>query len=181
MVRHLRFRAAAAKRPRPAQASTRITTALAAITMVAREVSYPQWTPQRTKWIRIPPLGAIILILAYLGFVLGLLFYNSDYPGAQHWQALGLRATWLTVAQFPLLMLLAGKNNLIGLLAGVSYERLQILHRWVARAMLLTATLHGGYQAYGWSQSGVFYLEISTDTCIPTGEPAFLVTVGRRD
>ena len=160
------------KRPRPAQPSNRLTSTLAAITTVAREVSYPQFTPQRSKWVRIPPFGAIILILVYLSFVLGLQYFNSDYPGAQYWQAIGFRAAWLTVAQFPLLMLLAGKNNMIGLLAGVSYERLQILHRWVARVMLLTATMHGGYQAYGWNESGVFYLEISTDTCVPTGESA---------
>jgi ferric-chelate reductase len=74
------------------------------------------------------------------------------------------------MAQFPLLLLLAGKNNLIGLFVGVSYERLQVLHRWVARGMLLTATMHGGFQAYGWKRYGVLQIEIDTDSCIPTGE-----------
>jgi len=181
MLQHCRIRAAAAKRPRPAHASNRVAFALAAVTTVVREVSYPQLTPQRSKWVRTPAFGTIILILTYLGFVLGLQFYKGDYPSAQHWQAIGLRATWLTVAQFPLLILLAGKNNLIGLLVGVSYERLQILHRWVARVMLLTATLHGGYQAYGWNQFGVFHIEISTDTCVPTGECTSTTAVSQRD
>ncbi|MCJ1415586.1 hypothetical protein MMC32_001918 [Xylographa parallela] len=165
----IRLRAAAAKRPRPAHASNPFTSAMATVTSVVREVSYPQVTPMRSRWLRIPPFGTSILILTYLGFVLGLEFFNVDYPGAQYWEARGLRAAWLTVAQFPLLILLSGKNNLIGVLIGTSYERLQVLHRWVARVILLTATLHGAYQLVGWNEYGVLQIEISTDSCIPTG------------
>ncbi|MCJ1479029.1 hypothetical protein MMC13_007713 [Lambiella insularis] len=164
-----RTRAAAAKHPRPAQASNLFSSAIAAVTTVAREISYPQISPGRSRSFRVPPFGIILLVLAYLGFVLGLEFVNVDYEGAQYWEARGLRAGWLTVAQFPLLILLAGKNNLIGLFVGVSYERLQVLHRWIARVILLTATLHGAYQAYGWNEYGLLQIEISTDSCIPTG------------
>lgn len=101
---------------------------------------------------------------------MGLLFFNVEYPGAQHWEAQGLRAGWLTIAQFPLILLLAGKRNLIGYAVGISYERLHLLHRWVARVMLLTATIHGGVQAYGWQKNKVLKLEIDTDSCIPTGK-----------
>ncbi|MCJ1320231.1 hypothetical protein MMC15_005569 [Xylographa vitiligo] len=164
-----RLRAAAAKHPRPAHASNPFTSAVATVTSIVREASYPQFTPTRSRWLRIPPFGTSILILTYLGFLLGLEFFNVDYAGAQYWEARGLRAAWLTVAQFPLLILLSGKNNLIGVLVGISYERLQVLHRWVARVILLTATLHGAYQLVGWNQYGVMHIEISTDSCIPTG------------
>ncbi|MCJ1380844.1 hypothetical protein MMC17_003953 [Xylographa soralifera] len=164
-----RLRAAAAKRSRPAHASNPFTSAMATMTSIVREASYPQVTPTKSRWLRIPPFGTSILILSYLGFLLGLEFFNVDYPGAQYWEARGLRAAWLTVAQFPLLILLSGKNNLIGVLVGMSYERLQVLHRWVARVILLTATLHGAYQLVGWNQYGVLHIEISTDSCIPTG------------
>ncbi|KAL7269290.1 ferric-chelate reductase Frp1 [Rhizina undulata] len=170
-----RIRAAAANRPRSASPSNPVTSTIASFTAIIREASYAQITPSGSYWIRIPPFGTIILILFYLAFVLGLEFYNVNYSGAQHWQAKGLRAGWLTVTQFPLLILLAGKNNLIGYVAGVSYERLQVLHRWVARAMLLTATLHGGFQAYGWSQYGVLQIEIDTDSCIPTGFATWMI------
>jgi hypothetical protein len=145
-----------------------ITSFLAGCTAVVREVSYHQFTPANS-WLRIPAVGSILLILIYFGYIMGLQFYNWDYPGAQYWQAQGIRAGWLTIAQFPLLLLLAGKRNLIGYAVGISYERLQILHRWVARVMLLTATIHGGVQAYGWNKYGVMRLEIDTDSCIPTG------------
>ncbi|KAJ5619346.1 hypothetical protein N7510_003330 [Penicillium lagena] len=164
----LRLRAAAAKHPRPATSSNSVTSLLAGCTAVIREVVYHQLTPANS-WLRVPTFGSILLILVYFGYVMGLQFFNVDYPGAQHWQAQGLRAGWLTIAQFPLLLLLAGKRNLIGYAVGVSYERLQILHRWVARIMLLTATIHGGVQAYGWKKNKVLKLEIDTDSCIPTG------------
>jgi hypothetical protein len=135
---------------------------------VIREVSYHQITPTNS-WLRIPAVGSILLIVIYFGFIMGLQFFDWNYPGAQYWEAQGLRAGWLTIAQFPLLLLLAGKRNLIGYAVGVSYERLQVLHRWVARVMLLTATIHGGVQAYGWKKYEVMEIEISTDSCIPTG------------
>ena len=169
-----RLRAAAAGRSPATGPFTPVTAFVAACTAVVREVSYFQISLPQSTWIRVPPIGVIALILVYLAYVLGLQFYNVDYTGAQYWQARGLRATWLTMAQLPLLLLLAGKNNLVGYAVGVSYERLQVLHRWVARVMLLTATLHGAYQAYGWSEYGLLQIEISTDTCIPTGKSSDL-------
>ncbi|KAJ5684889.1 uncharacterized protein N7477_001234 [Penicillium maclennaniae] len=170
----LRLRAAAANRPRPTSPSNIVTSFLAGCTAVVREIAYHQIAPARS-WLRIPTVGSIMLILIYFGYIMGLQFFDWDYPGAQYWQAQGLRAGWLTIAQFPLLLLLAGKRNLIGYAVGVSYERLQILHRWVARVMLLTATIHGGVQAYGWNKYGVMNLEIDTDSCIPTGFSTWMI------
>lgn len=139
-------------------------------------MSYVQFTPTRIVfWVRVPPSGTVILLLAYLGFVLALEFINNDIPGAQLYQALGVRAAWLAVAQVPLLILLAGKNNLIGLVTGFSYERLNVLHRWVSRVLLLLATLHLGYQNYGWSLYGLVRMEWSTDSCPPTGIAAYAI------
>ncbi|CAI7564274.1 unnamed protein product [Penicillium pancosmium] len=164
----LRLRAAATNHQRPSSPSNSFTSFLACCTAVVREVSYHQITPTNS-WLRIPAVGSILLILIYFGYIMGLQFFDWNYPGAQYWEAQGLRAGWLTIAQFPLLLLLAGKRNLIGYAVGVSYERLQVLHRWVARIMLLTATIHGGVQAYGWKKYGVLQIEIDTDSCIPTG------------
>ncbi|KAI9845268.1 MAG: hypothetical protein M1838_001815 [Thelocarpon superellum] len=172
-----RLRAAAAKQPRPSSPSNPVSSLFAACTAVVREATYYQITPSSSKWIRIPPFGIILLLLTYLGYILGLEFYNVDIAGAQYWQARGLRAAWISVAQLPLLILLAGKNNLIGYAVGLSYERLQVFHRWIARIMLLTATFHGGFQSYGWNQYGVLQIEINTDTCIPTGFATWMILV----
>jgi ferric-chelate reductase len=104
---------------------------------------------------------------------MALVFRDNNIAGAQHYTSLGVRASWLAVSQVPLLLLLSGKANLIGALVGVSYERLNVLHRWVARGMLLLITLHFGYQSYGWNQYGLMQLEWETDTCPPTGIAAY--------
>jgi ferric-chelate reductase len=120
-------------------------------------------------------LGTVLLILTYLAFILALEFSQNDIPGAQHYTALGVRAGWLAVAQVPLLILLIGKNNLIGFITGTSYERLNVLHRWIARGLLLLATIHFGAQSYGWARYGLMQLEWSTDTCPPTGIAAYAI------
>lgn len=123
----------------------------------------------------VPPLGTILLLGGYLAFCLALEFINNDVPGAQYNEGLGIRAGWLAVAQVPLLVLLVGKNNLIGLATGVSYERLNVLHRWVARMLLLLATIHFGAQAYAWREYNVFELEWTTDSCVPTGLATWVI------
>jgi ferric-chelate reductase len=176
MLIERRLRAAAAKRSRPAAATTIFAKLLAFSTLVIRKLSYPQITPARGSfWIKIPPFGIIFVIFVYLGFIMALEHINNNVPGAQYYAARGTRAGWLAIAQVPLLILLAGKNNLIGAVTGVSYERLNILHRWVARGTLLLAILHVGYQNYGWNQYGLRHLEWTTDTCPPTGLGAFVL------
>ncbi|KAK0945061.1 ferric-chelate reductase Frp1 [Friedmanniomyces endolithicus] len=166
----LRIRAAAANRPTPG-ALGRLGASIRSLCCVA---TYPQFTPSRAQsWFQLPPLGTLILLGGYFGFILALEYSNNDVPGAQYWTSLGVRAGWLAVAQVPLLILLAGKNNLIGLATGLSYERLNILHRWSSRGTLLMAVLHVGYQNAGWNQYGISSLEWSTDTCPPTGMGAF--------
>ncbi|KAK0869765.1 ferric-chelate reductase Frp1 [Friedmanniomyces endolithicus] len=166
----LRIRAAAANRP-TIGALGRLGASIRSLCCVA---TYPQFTPSRAQsWFQLPPLGTLILLGGYLGFILALEYINNDVPGAQYWTSLGVRAGWLAVAQVPLLILLAGKNNLIGLATGLSYERLNILHRWSSRGTLLMAVLHVGYQNAGWNQYGISSLEWSTDTCPPTGMGAF--------
>lgn len=152
------------------------TKSIATVTAIFREASYMQFSPSRTAtWLKVPPLGTMQLLSAYLVFVLVLEFINIDTPGAQHYTAIGIRAAWLAIAQVPLLTLLAGKNNLIGLITGVSYERLNVLHRWVARMLLLLTTIHFGSQSYGWNQYGLMQLEWQTDLCPPTGIAAYVL------
>lgn len=173
----LRLRAAAHRRQYPARPQRLLSRWFATATAISREVSYPQITPTtRLLWFKVPPFGTIILLLCYLAFALALEFIDNDVHGAQYWQALGVRAGWLSVAQMPLLILLINKNNVIGALTGASYERLNVLHRWSSRIMLLLTILHFGYQSYGWSQyPGLMQLEWATDSCPITGIAAFAI------
>jgi hypothetical protein len=170
----VRIRAAAAKKARPASAKNLVEQFLGGVVATCREATYPQISPSNTYlWLKVPPVGIILMLLVYLAFIMGLEFNDNDIAGAQHYTSLGVRASWLAVAQIPLLLLLSGKANLIGALVGVSYERLNVYHRWVSRMILLLITLHFGYQSYGWNQYGLIQLEWNTDTCPPTGIAAY--------
>jgi ferric-chelate reductase len=170
-----RMRDAAANRPRPATPSNFFSTSVATITAIYREASYPQWTPKSSRFFKIPPIGTIILVVGYLSWVILLEFVNNNVEGAQHFTSLAVRAAWLAVAQVPLLILLAGKNNLIGLVSGVSYERLNIIHRWSARILLFLVILHVVFLHLAWNAYGLMQLEYSTDSCIPTGYATFAI------
>jgi len=174
------LRAAAANRPKPATPQNIVTKLIATVVAIAREATYPQLTPligPKSTFFKVPPIGTIMLLVGYLAWVLLLEFVNNDIAGAQHYTSLGVRAAWLAVGQVPLLILLAGKNNLIGLVTGISYERLNILHRWVARVFLLLALLHMVFLHTSWNAYDLGPLEYATDSCIPTGWATFSIVI----
>jgi len=109
--------------------------------------------------------------------VLLLEFMNTDIPGAQYHTSMGVRAGWLAVAQVPLLILLAGKNNLIGFISGISYERLNVVQRWASRMLFFLATLHVILLHMAWNKYGLGDLEYSTDSCIPTGWAVYAILI----
>jgi hypothetical protein len=150
------------------------TQSLATAAALFREPGYLQITPvAASRWIKVPPLGHIYLIVAYFAFILALVFINNNVPGAQHYQALSIRAGWLGAAQLPLLVLTSSKTNLIGFFVNSSVERLNIYHRWISRGSLLLAALHFGLQSHAWNIYGLMALEWQTDACPPTGMAAF--------
>lgn len=181
LVLRSRLKAAANGQEKPAEPKNVLLRWFATITALARESTYLQFTPRHRRqwlqWFRVPPLGTILLVLTHLGVVLALEFINNDVPGAKHWQVLGVRAAWLAVAQVPLMILLAGKCNIFTPTTGVSYERLNVLHRWTARIMLLMAIFHFGFMMHGWSIYGLVKMEWTTDTCPPTGIAALALLI----
>lgn len=72
-----------------------------------------------------------------------MMVHHAVRKDALFWERIGYRNAWVTVAQVPLLYLLASKTSMIGWITGTSYERLNWLHRWVARTVFVTATVHG--------------------------------------
>jgi ferric-chelate reductase len=171
------MQAAVAKRPRPAKPSNVFSKTVACVTAIGREATYAQYTPKSSIFFRVPPIGTIGLLVIYLAWALVLEFVNNNVDGSQHYTSLGIRAAWLGVAQVPLLILLAGKNNLIGAVSGVSYERLNVLHRWVSRVLLFFVTLHVLLLHVSWNAYGLGPLEYSTDSCIPSGWAVYAVLI----
>jgi hypothetical protein len=52
------------------------------------------------------------------------------------------QAAKLTYANLPLIIGLAGKNNVLSKLTGFAYESLNVLHRWSARFVIISSTIH---------------------------------------
>ncbi|KAF9266856.1 hypothetical protein L218DRAFT_857455 [Marasmius fiardii PR-910] len=53
-----------------------------------------------------------------------------------------VRFGWISVGQLPFLFLFSTKNNLLGLLMGIGYEKLNFLHRFVGRLVIIAANVH---------------------------------------
>lgn len=81
------------------------------------------------------------------------------------------------MCQLPLLFLLSGRQNIVGLLTGFGYERLNWLHRWAARCLLLTATLHMGYWFADWAPYDYITVKVTTDSITRHGLIAWAVLV----
>ncbi|KAK8090480.1 hypothetical protein PG997_005441 [Apiospora hydei] len=117
----------------------------ATLTAVAREISYPQlYVPYKyLSWMTPPPMGRVLVLLAYWAVIIYMMTAGAIKKDVYYWERIGFRNAWVTVTQVPLLYLLSSKTSLVALLAGTSYERLNWLHRWVARTIFVTATVHG--------------------------------------
>ncbi|GJJ08729.1 hypothetical protein Clacol_002948 [Clathrus columnatus] len=89
----------------------------------------------------------IAIVVAYITSVLIWTFincYNSDTGLKFDPLFYANRAGNIATSQIPLLVLLSGKNNLLSLISGVSFEKLHIFHRAVGRALLILALIHTG-------------------------------------
>ncbi len=101
--------------------------------------------PLKNRFIRLPTVGRTSLVLANVVVLLVLCFYGLNLTDQFSKESVGFRCGVVSIGQLPLIFLLSGKNNIVGYFVGISYERINWLHRWAARCMLLTATIHMGY------------------------------------
>ncbi|KAI0841464.1 ferric reductase like transmembrane component-domain-containing protein [Hypoxylon sp. FL0890] len=116
-------------------------------TAICRELSYPQlYVPIRgLSWMTPPPMGRILILLVYWAIIVYMMVKGALIRDRMFLERVGYRNAWVTLTQVPFLYLLASRTNVIALITGTSYERLNWLHRWVARTMFVTATVHGWY------------------------------------
>lgn len=141
----------------PTKPTGPISQAWATATAIGREASYPQlYVPTRfLSWMTPPPMGRVLVLLVYWAVVIYMATDGAIIKDAYFWERIGFRNAWVTVTQVPFLYLLASKSSILGTIAGSSYERLNWLHRWVARTMFITASLHGWHFYSEYQRSGV--------------------------
>jgi NAD(P)H-flavin reductase len=147
-------------RSRATQYPTRPQNALvqgfATATAIYREAVCPElhFKNRWISWLSPPPLGRSLLLLTYWVVIVYMLCSNAIINDAYYWERIGFRAAWVSVTQVPFVFLLAAKSSIIGVLSGSSYERLNWLHRWVSRTLLVTVTIHGSFFYTEWARSG---------------------------
>ncbi|KAF4633683.1 hypothetical protein G7Y89_g4425 [Cudoniella acicularis] len=135
----------------------------ATATAITREMSYPQLHPGGSGWLSglTPlPLGKVLIIACYWAVVACLMTSQAVVFDAYYWERIGFRNAWISVTQVPLVYLLASKSNVIGFIIGSSHERLNWLHRWVSRTLLVTVTVHGFFFWTEWLRADFIALEL---------------------
>ncbi|EKM59392.1 uncharacterized protein PHACADRAFT_169942 [Phanerochaete carnosa HHB-10118-sp] len=84
-------------------------------------------------------VAELTFIFGYIAVMLVILLINTGDLDSWFYED---RAAHLASCQLPLVVALAGKNNIISWLTGVSHEKLNILHRAAARTCLMLLWLH---------------------------------------
>jgi len=159
--------------------------AYAAATAICRELAYPQpffFRGRMSKYLSPLPAGKWLLLAIYWTALLILLWSNSiltpgDSMYAYKWEKVGFRAAWVSVTQIPFIFLLSCKFNPLSILIGISYERLNWLHRWAARTIFLTVIVHWSYFFREWWLADFVELEIQMMPMVKYGFGAF-ATIG---
>jgi predicted ferric reductase len=149
----------------------------ATATATGRELCYASvGTIRWRKWcFRFPTLGRTSLVLSNMIVVVVLCFYKLNTLDAWSWEEIGYRTGFVSIAQLPLIVLLAGKDNIIGALVGVGYERLNWLHRWTARTLWLSVTLHMGFWFRNWARYDYIKVKLTTDPITQRGFAAWCI------
>jgi ferredoxin-NADP reductase len=135
---------------------------------ICREMAYPQlWWFNGTisRYFNPPALGRCLFLLMYWAVILTMLWSDTILSPASSmyaykWEIVGFRAAWVSVTQLPLIYLLGGKMNLVSLITGISYERLNWLHRWIARTLFFTVIVHWSFFFREWWIADFVQLEL---------------------
>ncbi|KAL8716134.1 MAG: hypothetical protein Q9220_000039 [cf. Caloplaca sp. 1 TL-2023] len=165
------------KDPLPSKPRAILPSTISTIYAVVRELTYADYTfvlPRQIRWTS-PTLGRLWAVMAELVLVLALCFYRLNPRDQWQWEDLGYRTGFIAAAQLPLVVLLAGKRNIIGWLIGSSYERLNWLHRWVSRILFLTVTIHMGFWFVDWARYDYIKVKLTTDPITQRGFAAWCI------
>ncbi|KIM41657.1 hypothetical protein M413DRAFT_409883 [Hebeloma cylindrosporum] len=108
----------------------------------------PLMTPLRA---RIAPGFSVAQML-----VISVYFYSLLYPAFYHSNIFtdSARTGWICIAQMPFVFLFAQKNNVVGWIIGYGYEKLNFIHRFAGRIVVLAANIHSLHYFYLWSLQG---------------------------
>ncbi|KAL7791562.1 hypothetical protein V8C37DRAFT_382100 [Trichoderma ceciliae] len=163
--------------PHPTRPDGPLSQTWATATAMAREMSHPQlFVPIRhLAWLTPPPLGRVLVLLCYWSVIAYFMSWQAVVHDVNYWERIGYRNAWVTITQLPMLFLLSTKVNVLGFLIGTSHERLNWLHRWVARTMFVTCTVHGFNFWTEWVRADFVQLELEIMPMVKYGLGAWAI------
>ncbi|KAG1725634.1 ferric reductase NAD binding domain-containing protein [Suillus paluster] len=104
-------------------------------------------------------MAEVFVTLSYIALLLAYSFINTTSVGGQkldivYWSN---RVGVLAASQFTLVTALGTKNNLVSLVTGISYDRLNYIHRMMARTCFMLLVIHvaGQIAAFPFFQSAL--------------------------
>ncbi|TFK47318.1 hypothetical protein OE88DRAFT_1738613 [Heliocybe sulcata] len=95
-------------------------------------------------------LGQGILMLSYFGVLLFVALYQSSLFTDP------VRTGFVAMSQIPVVVALATKFNVIGMVTDVAYQHLNYLHRFAGLLLAIAANIHTLGYVYQWSLDGTF-------------------------
>lgn len=140
-------------------------------------MGHPQYfvSLRNFRWATPPSLGRVLVVLCYWAVIVYFMSWRVVRNDATYWERIGYRNAWVSVCQLPMLYLLSMKYSVVGLLVGSSHERLNWLHRWVARTMFVTATCHGFHFWTEWVRADFVEYELEIMPMVKYGLGAWAV------
>lgn len=94
---------------------------------------------------------------------------------AYKWEKVAFRAAWVSITQLPMVYCLSCKHNIISWITGISYERLNWMHRWSAITLFFTIIVHWSYFFREWTLGDIVSMEISMMPMVRYGFAAWAV------
>ncbi|CAE6533149.1 unnamed protein product [Rhizoctonia solani] len=100
----------------------------------------------------------LLILSAYLAVICIAMFYQSNPRSNTN------RAGFLVMSQMPIAFALGTKNSVITILTGISYEKLNFVHRWVGQLMFLASLFHFVGKLVIFTRLNIMSAEVSEHT-----------------
>lgn len=110
-----------------------------------RYIRYREIIPVRRSWLAPPSVGFLTLALVTTILMTVLNFAEKPYSRPRRGYGsppIAVRTGLRSSACKSFLIVLSGNANLITFLTGISHERLNVAHRWLAWACFIFSTVH---------------------------------------
>ncbi|KAF3935048.1 hypothetical protein ABW20_dc0106511 [Dactylellina cionopaga] len=178
ILTRLRLKSAANNHPHPTRVKSRIGQIWATSTAIVREATLPSvrsFTNKNTLLAMFTPLplGRSLAVFVYMIMIAIMLSINVYTSGYWYYEKIAYRAAWVSVTQIPFVLLISGRISIFSLLTNIASERINWLHRWVGRVILVSVMVHMSLFWREWDLTDFIQTELEIMPMVRYGFGAF--------